>query len=611
MTHSRKERRALSARAAKQYGIKGEAALKIHDAYKALEAGNIVMASKTAAELAQAGTKSEHPWIILGAIALDRKEGETAHQFFVKAREYKPKSVTISSGMGKAFVLMADPFTAVLEFQDAIKLGSQEVAMANLYGELMRMMGRHKAGADNILKMAHRGRVDALYRIAGELYLAGDFFPQAASCFQEAYRIAPTAPEAKVGKVKADMLTHDYDSVLTGTEALLNTSPSDELIVMRMNAQRVKGEFDKALATFERHDFESTADYQRGLMVRANIEQDLGQDAAALATYQDASYVSDQEEHALGKVLGSFLLRRRDVDAAWPHYALRQPKANRAAIPLENSDPDNLSGRARVFLMDEQGVGDQMALLPMAVAALWDLGVKEVFFVTEGRIADALRENTLSVTCISKEDFDNGSYSVDGSECVFLADLCRYLGGLCASGQLFGGYVEPDPEAVAAQRASYRKIADGRPIYGISWKSAGSLSGYVRSVALNDILARLPENAMVVSLQYGDVADDVWEARKAFPGMNFLEDQKVDPVADIRGALVQLAAVDHVITIDNTTAHAAGAIGHPDATVLLPCGSERMWYWGVEGEEDRWYGCLKVLAQSKPRDWDSVLERLS
>ncbi|EPX84041.1 tetratricopeptide repeat protein [Salipiger mucosus] len=618
MSYSRKERRSLIARASKKYGIKGENALKIHEAYRAIEAPSpakdAATASRNASEVVQAGVKSHHPWLILGVVALSQREGETALKFFQEGAKLKPGSHEIRAGIGKARTLMADPFTAVQEFQEAIRLGSTDEAMATLFAELMRRMGRHKVCADAVLHMAERARSEPLYRIAGETYLEAEFFNEAVSCFIRAHQIAPSSRGARLGRVKADMLMHDYHSVLDRARTLLEEEASDELVVMRMNALRVLGKFDEALAEFEDHEFQRPEDYQRGLMVRSNIEQDLGRDDDALATYEEASFVSDHAANALGKVMGSFLLRRGDYDRAWEPYAARHPKSNRGAVPLENASPENLAGRERVFLMEEQGVGDQFALLPMAAAALSTLGVKEVFFVTESRIARALGANSLAVTCIDKEEFDDGRHRVQDGECVFLGDLCRFLSDLRGSdpeNAAFGGYVTLDEETVRAKRQRYGGQAAGRPIFGISWKSAGSLSGYVRSIDLERILKMLPENAFVVSLQYGDNRVELERARKAFPDMKIVQDHEVDPVADPHGSLVQLAALDRVITIDNTTAHAAGAVGHENATLLLPCGSERMWYWGVEGNSDPWYGTLNVIAQTTPRDWDSVLAQLT
>jgi hypothetical protein len=57
--------------------------------------------------------------------------------------------------------------------------------------------------------------------------------------------------------------------------------------------------------------------------------------------------------------------------------------------------------------------------------------------------------------------------------------------------------------------------------------------------------------------------------------------------------------------------HACGALGHRATHVLLPAGSECMWYWGTEAATDPWYGGLKLCRQPEPGNWPPVLEALA
>ena len=89
-----------------------------------------------------------------------------------------------------------------------------------------------------------------------------------------------------------------------------------------------------------------------------------------------------------------------------------------------------------------------------------------------------------------------------------------------------------------------------------------------------------------------------------------MADSGIDQMADLAGFAAQIAALDTVATIDNTTAHMCGALGHPDAHVLLPAGSECMWYWGREAEVDPWYGQLALHRQAEAGDWSAPLAGL-
>ena len=77
-------------------------------------------------------------------------------------------------------------------------------------------------------------------------------------------------------------------------------------------------------------------------------------------------------------------------------------------------------------------------------------------------------------------------------------------------------------------------------------------------------------------------------------------------------ALSLLAAIDLcdvVLTIDNVTAHLAGAAGKR-GIVMVPRGKGRYWYWGGE-EQSLWYPSLRLVYQGRVGDWPPVIATAS
>lgn len=86
-------------------------------------------------------------------------------------------------------------------------------------------------------------------------------------------------------------------------------------------------------------------------------------------------------------------------------------------------------------------------------------------------------------------------------------------------------------------------------------------------------------------------------------------------IIDCAGLLTDFAAtasvirqLDLVISVDTAVAHLAGALGHPVWT-LLPYAAD--WRWSVEGETTHWYPSMTLIRQTKPRDWNSVIQVLA
>jgi ADP-heptose:LPS heptosyltransferase len=108
-----------------------------------------------------------------------------------------------------------------------------------------------------------------------------------------------------------------------------------------------------------------------------------------------------------------------------------------------------------------------------------------------------------------------------------------------------------------------------------------------------------------VSLQYGD--HNELENQAAAAGAPLLVDRSVDQFSDVDLFAAQIAAMDMVVTVDNSTAHLAGALGVP-ALVLLPFVSD--WRWLQAREDSPWYPTLRLFRQPKVGDWQSVMQRV-
>jgi ADP-heptose:LPS heptosyltransferase len=108
-----------------------------------------------------------------------------------------------------------------------------------------------------------------------------------------------------------------------------------------------------------------------------------------------------------------------------------------------------------------------------------------------------------------------------------------------------------------------------------------------------------------VSLQYGD--HEALEEEAAAAGAPILIDRAVDQLSDLDIFAAQIAAMDLVITIDNSTAHLAGALGVP-VWVLLPFAPD--WRWLLDREDCPWYPTMRLFRQTELGNWQSVVERV-
>ena len=167
-----------------------------------------------------------------------------------------------------------------------------------------------------------------------------------------------------------------------------------------------------------------------------------------------------------------------------------------------------------------------------------------------------------------------------------------------------------DTEMVKSKRAEYRDMANGRPLVGISWKSKAPDIGPLKSANL-DLVTSLIEksNVAFVCLQYEPTQDEL-ETLAAFGPPRWLYDASIDPMDNIDHAAVQVAALDYVVTVSNTTVHLSGALGIP-TTLLVPPATGRHWYWPRGTEQSLWYNSVRLLETQNSPSWHDRIEELA
>ena len=124
--------------------------------------------------------------------------------------------------------------------------------------------------------------------------------------------------------------------------------------------------------------------------------------------------------------------------------------------------------------------------------------------------------------------------------------------------------------------------------------------GHLRSVPLELLAPLLDQDAVFVSLQHGAEAHDLERAVgriKTFPRAT----ENLDHLAAL------IAALDLVVSVDNTTVQLAGALDHP-VWVLLSASPE--WRYGLSSETMPWYPSAKLFRQGGDRRWEPVISEV-
>lgn len=323
---------------------------------------------------------------------------------------------------------------------------------------------------------------------------------------------------------------------------------------------------------------------------------------AAIADLEMALKINPVSPHA-HYALGCNYIQTQDYQKGWPHYewfwhVSDMPKF-RPTAHLPDWHDEDLSGK-HILLYVDQGIGDTilfMRYVPLMFERYKNLRMS---IICEEKLHPLLaRSLPEGIAYMPKEKLKMGQ-SLD-------ADCMAAFGSLHS---IFDTAITdvpaPIPYLKTDRKLEYKKDA-GDLVIGISWYTKSLDAGYKRSIDLQSFafLKDIP-GVRVVDLQYGDTAGE--RAKAAEAGFSIIHDDTVDPWNDMQSQVDQIAACDLVISVDNTTVHAAGALGVPVWT-LLPY--DGYWRWHTNDcISTPWYPTMRLFRQDESRDFSPVMKRV-
>jgi Tfp pilus assembly protein PilF len=338
-----------------------------------------------------------------------------------------------------------------------------------------------------------------------------------------------------------------------------------------------------------------------------------GKNAEAEAAWQKAlEFQPDFAEAHYN--LATLRLAAMDFVRGWPGFAWRAKAdtlsfdsqaagAHPFSLPQWQGEP--LAGKT-IFLWGEQGLGDQI-LFSGLIPDVIEQGAK-VVLECEPRLAELLARSFPQVTAVARarpvpSALTNAAFDV---QCP-LGDLGRFLRPNISAFRGHKGYIRSDPNHTAALRARYHGLGKGKPVVGISWRSPRKRFGALKSTDLIEDWSAIfaVPNVTFICLQYGPV-DEALARAAVQHGVQIHRDPEVDASNDIDALTAQIAAMDLVISVSNTTVHLAGALGVPVWT-LTPTGAGRLWYWFDGLEHSPWYPSMRLYQQTEPGNWEAVM----
>lgn len=435
-------------------------------------------------------------------------------------------------------------------------------------------------------------------------------YEEALEAEDRALALAPKDPNAHSYRGSALLQLGRTEEALSAYERVLVLAPQAAVAhYNRANALRRLGRHPDALASLKLALAIKPA-YPDALTAAGIVLQALGDTAGALSHYERAIALDPAAADAhYNKALA--LLADGRLAEGWQEYEWRlhwevtirsgQSRAVERIAPDWDGSP--LAGP--LLVLPEQGLGDQIFYGGM----LGDLqqAVPGSTVCVEPRLVSLLARSFSTLQFTSPGRLNAAACRASGQYAAQIAigSLGRVFRSSAASlSRVRSPYLLADPQRSAALRQ--RLYRPGRLVCGLSWVSKNLEFGRDKSLTLDTLLPLLSQPGIdCIDLQYGDTLAER-QALAADHGLQLRKLDDIDNLNDIDGLAALISACDIVVTVSNTTAHLAAALGKP-VIVMLPDSPSLFWHWHRSRHDSPWYPSATLLRQAQAGDWSEVI----
>ena len=544
----------------------------------------------------------------LGALRRQQVQYVEAARILTQAIELKHDSGVAHHNLGLVYLEQGEIEDAIDSFHLATHFSPQLAAAHLDLASALAQLGQLDAADAACAHGLELGPPSAAAWLRlGNIKKARGHFEEAIACYRSAVEFDPAYADAhcqlafllfKLGRYPESRASHD---------AALAVKPDFPEARHNLGLLLLEtGYVQEALQCF-RHALELRPGTVETQACIAHALRDLGQLDDALAQYDAVLAAAPDFGDAVINRCHT-LLMRENYASAWRAYEHRFAAAGveARAFPCPQWQGEPLAGR-RLLVYAEQGLGDEV----MFASCLPDLQASGVQIVLEcsSRLAPLFARSFPRAVVHGGGKSDATAWldrlpSMDYQTAI--GSLPRHLRNTAAAFPRHSGYLSADSRRVEFWQQRCAELGTGLRI-GVAWRG-GSLRTrqFLRSLPLDEWLPVLRQpGCSFVSLQYGDHAAELAGLQRDH-GIT-VHDQAAQ-FADLDELAAAIAALDLIISVDNTVVHLAGALGR-SVWVLLPHAPESR--YPRCGSALRWYPSARLFRQPQPRMWQPVIGQVA
>ena len=595
---NRQERRAAGRKS--QTGEPGSPAALYEAGLRHLRAGQYLDAQICCQQALATDSNHADSLNLMGMLSLHAKQYDHAVEWGARALRQMPKPEYLVT-LGTALQSQGRLEEALKAFDKAVQLKPD---VAELWKNLGNVLLALERPADALLSFQHILTLDprhweAAYQSA-VLFHQLERLAEAVEHFDLCNRLKPDHALTLRARARSLRDMNRLKEALQDSQRACKLDPGDAGACNGVGdiLARLPDRQEEALQWFDRA-LELEPDFLQALTNKALVLGQLHRSEEAIANYRRLRSL-DPDNAEVNISLGHLHLLLGDFESGWAGHEARRKIPSFSAPYPKFSEPiwlgkETIDGKTILVHVDE-GFGDTIQFARY-VPMLAERGAR-VILVVDGP-AYPLLSNLAGVSqcfpfpahTLPPFDFHCPMSSLP---LAFATRLDTIPSGT--------SYL-PAPAASRVQAWESRLGPHDRLRVGLVWSgNPNHRNDRNRSIPLRTLSRILDADAAFVSLQKDPRPDD-----KAFlVESTSILDLTAD-LTDFTETAALLRCLDLVITVDTSVAHLAGALGCP-TWILLPHHPD--WRWLLGRDDSPWYPTVRLFRQPKPRDYDSVMDRV-
>jgi len=541
---------------------------RFEKAVEYFQSGEYRKARQIAERLTDEFPKTPDLYQLRGTIALHEGQHNQAEKVLRQGLFHSPDSAVLADLLGTALVYQQ-------KYEEAIAACRRAVTNAPNDGGVVANLGN-------------------------ALMLAGDF-PSAIEAFTESLRIRPGNAKAEGNLGGALKKLDRLEEAENAYRRSIELDPSELETYIDLGDLLVKKQDWPAVIVCLDEAIRKGTENPDAFVLKSKALATLGRLEEARETIENALEIDPN--HAYARLTASlfYLYAERWLDS-WRAFESRweMPATPPRPFPQPFWRGQDCAGKT-VLAWGEQGLGDEVMYASMLPDLLRVAG--KVVLEMDSRLVTLFRRSFPEIQCLPRRTPpDPETLRPDIDYQVPLGNLGTQFRK--TEKDFPGGrpYLKADQARVGVLRERY--ASEGKLLVGVAWSSKRADAATQKSMSLKQLspLFAVP-GIRFVDLQYGDTQSERDEF-EAETGFTLVHDTEIDQMVDVDSFAAQVAAMDLIISISNTTVHMAGALGVPTWLMIHAVPGRR---WMLQRTDSPWYECIRIYRQAEMGAWGPVV----